>query len=331
MNVELWYDPVHTETGVCLNGYWQGSQDIYSFLYAVRHYPLQAWLEPDGSWTGLRQQVLDISRGEEVELVFHGRAADFDDVTRTFHPADSVCLRHSPWDSGEVYSGLRGRMEAIVKAVSVGAPAGLHLEEALGLTEAQTVQPRWYFAAETEEQLRQAEQAEEPCILVGEVLLDSYDRLSRIEKLTRSLRRPAQAVCCRIQDGERRREFARYAAQFPRYGFTFMGTDEEAPPALLLEKYGRPYLARKEQERCREIGERMDALIAGFGGADMVKRVQELVYRQQQGTLTQEEWRELAVIQDQKSWMARNEGAGAKCRGLAEFRAVRHREQGGSA
>lgn len=328
MKVELWYDPVHTETGVCLNGYWQGSRDIYSFLYAVRHYPLQAWLEPDGSWTGLRQQVLDISRGEEVELAFHGRETDFADVSGIFRETDPVLLRCCPWDSGEAYAGLRGQVETIVKAAGAGAPAGLSVEEALGMAEGERAQPGWYFAAGTEEELRQAEQVEEPCVLVDEALLDSYDQLSRMGKLTRSLRRPAQAVCCRIRDGERRREFARYAAQFPRYGFTFMGADEEAPPAFLFEKYGRPYLTRMEQERYREIGERMDALLAGFSGEDKAMRVQELVYRQQQGALTQEDRRELAMMQDQKSWVARNEGAGAKIRALAEFRAIRQREQG---
>ena len=327
MNIELWYDPVHTETGVCLNGYWQGGQDIYSFLYAVRHYPLQAWLEPDGSWTGLRQQVLDISRGEEVELFFYGRETDFDDVARTFRPSDPVCLRHSLWDSEAAYSGQRGQLQTIIQTASVGAPVGLRLEEALGLEETGAPQSGWYLAVETEEELRQAEQAEEPCVLVRETLLGSYDRLAEVEKLTRSLRRPAQAVCCCIQDGERRREFVRYASQFPRYGFTFVGPDEEMPPSFLREKYGRPYLVRKEQERCREIGERMDAVIAGLGGQDIDLRVQELVYREQQGTLTQEGRRELAVVQDMKNWMTRNMDTGAKCCALADFRAVRQQEQ----
>ncbi len=320
MKVELWYDPVHTETGVRLNGYWQGREDIYGFLYSVCRYPLQAWLEPDGSWTGLHQQILDISRGEEVDLVFHGRETDFADVARALREAESIRLSHCLWDGEAAYAGLREQAEEILREVSPGAPAGMRLREALGMEESGAEAPDWYLTVETEEELRQAERAEEPCVLVRGVLLDSYDRLPGIERLTRSLHRPAEAVCCCIEDGARRREFVRYASQFPRYGFTFVKTD--VPPKALLKKYGRPYLTRKAQERFLQAGERMDALAAGCSGKEMELRMQELIYREQQGALHPEEWRELAAMQSMKSWADRNAGAGAKYRALAEFRAV---------
>lgn len=319
MKVELWYDPVHTETGVRLNGYWQEQQDIYSFLYSVRRYPLQAWLEPDGSWTGLRQQIMDISRGEAVELIFYGRRMDFDDVVLALRDMD-IRLCHCPWNSEEGYAGQEGEAETLLRAISQDAPSHLQIDTALKMEKVS--QDSWYLAVETEEELRQAERAEEPCILVQEVLLDSYDKLPRLGKLTRSLHRPAQAVCCCVKSQERRQEFVRYAKQFPRYGFTFIGADEKMPPEFLQEKYGRPYLIRKTQECYREIGNRMDRLIAELKSENMDIRTQELIYREQQGTLTHEDRQELASLQGFKAWIARNESTGGKYRTLADFRAI---------
>ena len=82
MKIELWYDSVVQETDIVVNGISIGKNDPYGFLYPVRNYPIQSWLYPNGSWKGIEHQIVDLARDENVELSFHGRKYDYDDLEK---------------------------------------------------------------------------------------------------------------------------------------------------------------------------------------------------------------------------------------------------------
>ena len=70
MKMELWYDPVNPETMLKVEERWLERDDIYGFLYPVQYLPLQNWLYPSGSWPGLAAHLGDLTRGEEISLIF---------------------------------------------------------------------------------------------------------------------------------------------------------------------------------------------------------------------------------------------------------------------
>lgn len=299
MKIELWYDPVWLETGVRLNGYWQQEDDIYSFLYPVRRYPLQTWLTAAGSWTGLRQQLSDVSRGEAVELEFHGRETDYADLCESLRGAGETELHYCGWDVYQYYEERYAPSKIDrLDLRSSGFPA---LEQSLRALCGEDTPVEWLCRIRTEEELRRAERSETPCVVVEDELLGSFEQLERLERLTRSLRRPMDAVCCCVREDERRETLSHYAWQFPRLRMRFLPPEDEAPLAELYEKYGKPYCLRKRLERYSTgASELLDQFNARCDRA--TERLQDLLQLEQAGTITGSETRELEHCRDLKKW-----------------------------
>ena len=96
----------------------------------------------------------------------------------------------------------------------------------------------WLIPIASGEALQAAEKDPRPCCMVDGALLGSLEDLHQLERLTRSLQRPMDAVCCCFARQQAREAFAAYASQFPRLQFRFTGPDEGTWKQVLWNRYG---------------------------------------------------------------------------------------------
>lgn len=263
MKIELKYDPVKPETVVFIDGKMTDRSDIYGFLYPVRHCLLQTWLMPSGSWSGLAWQLQELSRGEDMELVFFGRAEDFDDVQFALKDMAGLSLQLHQTDPLKKYDELFGQMDSQiallldehVRQSEKKTLADLFPETAHAIhTVRKAVPEEWMRIICTEADFLRADQEELCCCIVSEAYLDSYEKLEKLSSLTRSMRRSHDMICCCVEDPEKRADFAHYAAQYENLRVRF-DSEEKCLP-ILERKYGNVYELRcrfRKYERVLEI------------------------------------------------------------------------------
>lgn len=279
MDVELWYDPVGPETRVRLDGRWTDSQDGFGFLYPVRSCLLQTWLAPGGSWTGLRQQLAELARGEPIALAFHGRALDFADLDGALSGMERLTLSFCPWEAEEVWGGRLEQAECLLGQImgwpSSRDPSPSPEEDGCGASLYPELAQRldgllkgpgedgWLEVLENEEDLSSACGRTGTCCLVDGTLADSYDQLGRLKQLTRSMRRSPDMICCRLSSGEEARlaVLTQYAAALPGMGFRFDCTDGWRRP--MWGKYGHPFLLRVRRAALMRAEEELLNCMAG--------------------------------------------------------------------
>lgn len=265
MKIEFWYDPVYTETHIRINGNWQDESDIYGFLYPVRGYPLQTWLQAAGSWTGIVRQLMDLSRGEKIELEFYGRNVDYQDFSAAVSGMEGVRLNCLEWNAPALYSDKIRALEKNIRELEERIP--MDSTVAGRLSDAGKASPdddSWLISVVSREDLQYAERDNRLCCMVDSCVLDSLEMLADIERLSRSMRRPMDAICCRFSDNAEKEAFAAYASQFPRMQFLFVMGDEEGWREKLWVKYGEAsWIKRRLQEGtrlCEEVLGRLDTL-----------------------------------------------------------------------
>lgn len=274
MKIELKYDPVKPETMVCIDEQMTDRSDIYGFLYPVRHCLLQTWLMPSGSWSGLVRQLQELSRGEDIELVFFGRTEDFEDIQFTLKGMEKLTLQFHQTDPLKKYVSLFEQMDSQiallldehVKQSEKKTLADLFPETAHAIhTVRKAVPEEWMRIICTEADFLRADQEELCCCIVSEEYLDSYEKLEKLSSLTRSMRRSYDMICCCVEDPKKRADFAHYAAQYENLRVRF-DSEEKCLP-ILERKYGNAYELRcrfRKYERVLEIlnqcYERRDAI-----------------------------------------------------------------------
>jgi hypothetical protein len=160
---------------------------------------------------------------------------------------DMLKLTFIPWDTLAICGD---KVELVKKTIQemkkeFGGNAVIE-EQAAILLQNEPKEIEWLIAIHSDKELHQAEKDDRICCVVLTNVLDSYERLEQIERLTRSLRRPMDAICCCFQDALQRDSFARYAAQFPRLQFRFCIEDIPAWREELWLKYGKASLIRKQ-------------------------------------------------------------------------------------
>lgn len=251
MKIELYYDPVRPETTVCIDGVITDKADIYGFLFPVRHCLLQTWLRPSGSWSGLKWQLRELARGEEMELTFYGREEDFADVQDALRGTEGLALNHEPIDPQERYVPHFAQMEELIARIldeNTGHSDRKTMADLFPQIHAQVCMARregdapWLYGIANDADYAQADQAAFCCCLVEEEYLDSFEKLDTLIGLTRSMRRGQDMICCCVQDDEKRADFAHYAAQYDDMRIRF-DTKEHGSKAL-QSKYGQAFVLR---------------------------------------------------------------------------------------
>ncbi|MBR5110042.1 MAG: hypothetical protein IK099_07590 [Clostridia bacterium] len=307
MKAELFYDPVCLETLVRINGRVTDQTDIFGFLYPVRRCLLQAWLPPSGSWPGLARQVAELARGEETELVFHGREIDWADLSACLDGLSDVRLAFDLWDAVEA----RRRQIETARAMICGlmrervamewgngsdvykTGSDLFPEVRERLEACLTEDPPWIYAVASEADERRV-QRETGCCVIEEQYLQSFERLSVLDTLTRSMRRSADMIVCRFTDETKLSDFRTYCGQLPgqKPRFALAGHDEWKE--ALEEKYGEPIRLRQQLQALRSGAGLLEELLAGKD--ELSARIREM-------RRTQEESPELAHLESRQIWL----------------------------
>lgn len=253
MKIELKYDPVKPETLVCIDGKMTDRSDIYGFLYPVRHCLLQTWLYPAGSWSGLERQVKELSRGEEIELVFSGRSEDFEDIHAALKNMERLSLRFQPTDPMEKYNSLFEQMDSQIahlldehtESSERKTLAEIFPETAEAIRGVREEPAKnWMRIISTEDDFLQADQEELCCCIVNDAYLDSFEKIDKLNTLTRSMRRSQDMICFCVEDPTKGADFAHYAEQYGNLRVRF--DSEESCLPVLKRKYGSAY-----ELRCR--------------------------------------------------------------------------------
>lgn len=257
MKIELWYDAVAQEIDILLNGIPVEKNDIYGFLYPVRNYPFQSWILPNGSWKGLEYQITDLARDETVEIVFHGRKSDYDDLCAGITDNDVITLKFAEWDVCNRYDELFSNLLSTLKANdSIMRKLMSSLKLRIDYTAKFDVtipDSNWAYNISCEADLANAEEATDySCCFVHDAFFTTYEKLQSLLSLTRSLKIPADAIYCCFNSEQRKSDYEYYAKSFKRMNFKFYL--EKANYAKdAKEKYGFPSIVRLKIERCGQL------------------------------------------------------------------------------
>lgn len=279
MKIELWYDAAAQETDILINGAPVKKNDIYGFLYPVRNYPMQSWLYPNGSWKGLEYQIADLARDESVELTFHGRRCDYEDLGRCLSENNMILLEFAEWDVCSRYdklflnlcTTLEGNDSMIRKLLSsLGLDAGYVVD-----FDVSAVRTDWAYGIRNDADLANAgENSANCCCYVYDSFFTSYEKLQALLSLTRSLKIPADAIYCCFRDRRKKDDYEYYARSFKKMHFRFcLESSGYADDAR--NKYGIPFVVRQRiscsgmllKTLCAEylkLKERTQAEFSGF-------------------------------------------------------------------
>ena len=134
MKIEIIYNPYLIQTDVMIDG--KPVDDAYSALFPVRNYPLQSWLDKNGSWAGCGATFAAIARGEKLSILFHGRQEDFDDFQERIYayPWEKEQIEAIQYEPAFQYKTIRGALDNIfelLKTLDSYHGDGSHRDESL--------------------------------------------------------------------------------------------------------------------------------------------------------------------------------------------------------
>lgn len=256
MKLELFYDPIRPETTVRIDGLATDTSDIYGFLYPVRNCIMQTYLYPNGSWTGLKRQIKELSRGDRVEFVFHGRKEDYTDVKAALESDSDITLFFEMWDSEKIIEETFEKLDSLLKKISTDNNADDGVYRKTGrelfpeffeyLNEIQnTPLPDWKLEINSRSDFLKADKNQGCCCIVGDSFLESYDSFNSLEYLLRSMNRVPEMIICRFEEKDSLDNFAYYTRQFENMNFSLVTLDNNMREKEIYEKYGKPFLIRK--------------------------------------------------------------------------------------
>lgn len=257
MKVDLHYDPVRPSTTVFIDDHAVNRHNVYGFLYPVRRCVLQTWLPAGGSWSGLGRQLDELARGEPVELIFHGRGIDFEDVRAEL--GDGVCFQEE--ENVDAYRRLLDQAEGDLRGVFTtelevsSEPAvrqrGMDLfrEEADEMERLFAAEETpWLLIIDSEGAFDSARRGES-CCLVKEPFLSGFAAIDRLPQLTGSMLRSRDMIRCAVDSPEKREELSVYARQFPQLAVRFVEERDSGWREALDAKYGAPFRLRQRLRR----------------------------------------------------------------------------------
>ncbi len=258
MKIELWYDAVAQETDIIINGSAVGKNDIYGFLYPVRNYPLQSWIYPNGSWKGIEYQIVDLARDEEVNLIFHGRKCDYDDLNECLSVNGKIKLLFAEWDICGIYDKLFSNLlstlktnDNAIKELMSSLNLGYKYNADFNISADNS---KWAYHIYDDLDLEKSNDIDNKCCcFIHSKYFTSYDKLQQLLCLTRSLNIPADAIYCCFDDERGKEDFKYYAQSFKRIvNFRFcLESEDYAKEAE--SKYGLPSIVKFKIVKCGEL------------------------------------------------------------------------------
>ena len=265
MKIEIFYDSVVPQTIVIIDEKYLNDKDIYGFLYPVKNHLLQTWLQPQGSWKGISFALDELLRGDHADLVFYGKKSDYIDFSNALSNNSNVSLKYHEWNCEQVHRDIFREIDALISKAAKDEKYTLDgAREKTGeelfpefFSEQKIIlsqkAPDWMTVIKNEKDFQQADKKQGVCCFVDDSYLDSYEKLQSLEYLSRSMRRSMDMIICCVPVDSKRKEFERYAGQFPGYEYRFVGTNTEKIKKELLSKYGNSFKLRFEREKYQLI------------------------------------------------------------------------------
>jgi len=257
MKIELWYDAVAQETDILINEVPVEKNDVYGFLYPVRNYPIQSWIYPNGSWKGLEYQVVDLARDEDVELTFHGRKCDYNDLMECLSQNKAITLRFVEWDICRRYDKLFSKLLSIMQSndsVMRKLLSSLNIKTGYKVNfNVSANKVKWACSIYDDSDLAKADElSDKCCCYIHSSFFTSYEKLQDLLSLTRSLKIPADAIYCCFKDKQTKEDYEYYAHSFKRMNFKFYLEDSDYAKEA-ESKYGLPSTVKWKIERCEKL------------------------------------------------------------------------------
>ncbi|MBR2257707.1 MAG: hypothetical protein IJ899_10355 [Blautia sp.] len=264
MKIEICYDHIRPYTFVMIEGKPVSQSDIYGFLYPVRGYVLQTWLNPSGSWRGLKNEMMDLTREEPSRLVFYGREIDYLDLERALNGLLNCQCQFVYADYTDVSVKYLAEAEKCFENI-VNTPvvmdrddsdttrtmAELFPEQKARITGLVRQQEReWLSTINTQSDFFRCAKDDGCCLINGDRIL-SYDNYGMIDTLMTGLRRSPDMIVVAFASDEKKADFINFNTQYKNHTVTFVRSDEAAWKETLRVKYGVPWEYRKRLERLR--------------------------------------------------------------------------------
>ena len=265
MKIELFYDSVVPQTIVVIDGKVLNDKDIYGFLYPVKNYLLQTWLQPQGSWKGICFAIDELLRGDYANLVFYGRKVDYIDFAEALSKSVNTSLRFYEWNCEQAHKHIYQEIDTLINKVvkdekhSTDGARKKTGEELFPefFTKQKSIlsqkSPDWMTIIRNENDFQQADKCQGVCCFVDDSYLDSYDKLQRLKYLSRSMRRSVDMIVCCISKESKRKDLETFAEQFTGYEYRFISTNTEKTKKELLSKYGNPFVLRFERKKYQTV------------------------------------------------------------------------------
>lgn len=257
MKVEIWHDSVAQEIDILINDTPIDKNDIFGFLYPVRNYPLQTWLYPDGSWKGLEYQLLELARGNTIELIFCGREIDYDDVKKCLESNSQISLEFIEWDIFPKYDKLFKNMinKLEMKNTAIKKQLDFLNIKICDISEFSKFEDmnEWNCHIKNDSELIMAdENNEKSCCYVHDCYFTSYEQLKELQRLTRSLKMPRDAIYCCFDTKEKLDKYFYYAQSVPKMDFTFC-LESDDYQTIAKDKYGTPASLKQKIKKCSTL------------------------------------------------------------------------------
>lgn len=199
MQLELYYDPVRPETTVFIDGKKTERSDIFGFLYPVRNCILQTWLPESGSWSGLKQQLRELARGERVQVSFHGRTEDYADLQAALSGTSWVETVLIPWDPVAKEAELCKEARQLLGHIITTSVLMEEIDEVRNEKTMRDLFPgiasdiddvledygkgAWQVTIRTEEDFAKATRSYGSCCVIENDFFSSYEQFAKLERL----------------------------------------------------------------------------------------------------------------------------------------------------
>lgn len=256
MKIELWYDAVAQETDILINETPVEKNDIYGFLYSVRNYPIQSWLYSNGSWKGIEYQINDLARNENVELIFHGRKCDYDDLHKCLSESKLIELKFIEWNIcsryDELFSDLLSTLKnndlfirEMLSALQISPDYNIQFDMSVS-------ELNWAYHIYNDSDFDKSGDVHSSCCYIHNSYFTSYEKLQDLLSLTRRLKIPADSIYCCFNDNQTKDDYRYYASSFKGMNFTFCLENTEYIEESKI-KYGLPAVVRFKILKCSEL------------------------------------------------------------------------------
>lgn len=216
MKIEIKYNPAAIYTSAAINGVLNKENDIYNFIFPVKSYPLQCWINKHGSWAGIARNISDISRGDDLNIVFTGRKIDFDDF--------KLAIDNYGWiqkvdvDYIEQISDYSKLLELLQKAAEQIQKISFNVCMTLDIIKKCDALKKSFMEEKTfvkeihnVNELTATMPEQGYTYVVYDTALESFDDFEKLLRLPASMLVPADSIICIFNEIEKMENFKSYA------------------------------------------------------------------------------------------------------------------------